>query len=49
MAGASYGSAQFAAPVAEVDKLREALMVVDPDALTPLAALEVLYRLKGMV
>ena len=38
-----------AAPVAELDELREALMVVDPDALTPLAALEVLYRLKGMV
>ena len=37
-----------AAPVA-VDRLREALSGVEPDGLTPKAALELIYRLKGMV
>lgn len=37
-------------PEAEaVDHLREAVMAVDPDALTPREALEALYRLKGLV
>jgi DNA mismatch repair protein MutS len=42
----------FAAAVPEpvaTDKLREAVMAVDPDALTPREALEALYRLRGLV
>ena len=41
-----------AAPETEVetvDHLREAVMAVDPDALTPRKALEALYRLRGLV
>ena len=39
---------QVSMPLA-VDHLREALSDVEPDGLTPKAALELIYRLKGMV
>ena len=37
-----------AARADEPDRLREALQAIDPDELTPRAALEALYRLKGL-
>jgi DNA mismatch repair protein MutS len=39
---------QAPAPVAAADALRAALAAIEPDALTPKAALELLYRLKGL-
>ncbi|MGB6186263.1 MAG: hypothetical protein WBF65_14230, partial [Sphingopyxis granuli] len=37
------------APAAKPDALREALAVIDPDALAPREALDALYRLKQIV
>jgi DNA mismatch repair protein MutS len=41
-------AAKAAAPVAQTSALETALKDVNPDALTPREALELLYRLKGL-
>jgi DNA mismatch repair protein MutS len=42
------GAAPAAAAIEERDELRETLMQIDVDALTPRAALQLVYELKGL-